>query len=102
LGGIKPDAGAPGFKNILLEPHFVAGLNQCEVTHQSPYGNIVSSWKRVGKKITYTVVVPPNATAKLTLTVPAKQKLFKNGNSIQATGLFNDQITAGRFTYELK
>jgi alpha-L-rhamnosidase len=102
LGGIKPDANQPGFKNILLEPHFVAGLNQCEITHQSPYGKIVSSWKRVGKKIVYTVVVPPNAKASLKLTVPAKQKLFRNGEAIQATGLLNDQITAGKYTYELK
>ncbi len=102
LGGIKPDANQPGFKNILLEPHFVAGLNQCEITHQSPYGKIVSSWKRVGKKIMYTVVVPPNATATLKLTIPVKQKLFRNGEAIQATGLLNDQITAGKYTYELK
>ena len=50
----------------------------------------------------YTVVVPPNAKASLKLTVPAKQKLFRNGEAIQATGLLNDQLAAGRYTYELK
>jgi alpha-L-rhamnosidase len=102
LGGIKPDVNQPGFKNILLQPHFVAGLNQCEVMHQSPYGAIISSWKKSGEKTTYTVVIPPNSTATLQLTIPAKQKLYKNGELTQATDLFNDQLTAGKYTFEIK
>ncbi|OQP59278.1 alpha-rhamnosidase [Niastella vici] len=67
LGGIKPDANNPGFKKIVLQPYFIKTLNQVEVKHQSPYGTIVSSWKRVGKKIMYNAVIPPNTTATLTL-----------------------------------
>ena len=67
LGGIKPDPGQPGFKNILLEPHFVKGLTHFEARHDGPYGEIVSSWKREGNKILYSVVVPPNSTATVRL-----------------------------------
>jgi alpha-L-rhamnosidase len=103
LGGIKPDANQPGFKNTLLQPHFVTGLNQCETTHQSPYGTIVSSWKRNGKKIVYTVVVPPNAAATLQLTIPAKQKLYRNGELEKAaTGSHTVQLVAGKYMFELK
>jgi len=85
LGGIKPDPAQPGFKNILLEPHFAAGLDQFEATHRSPYGLIVSKWKRAGKKVVYTVSLPANTTA--TLRLP--------GYPVQS-------IAAGSYTFECK
>ncbi|MEP6727042.1 MAG: family 78 glycoside hydrolase catalytic domain [Bacteroidota bacterium] len=65
LGGIKPDAAAPGFKNVLLQPSFVAGLDSFSAEHKGPYGLIVSSWKRTGGGIVYTAEIPPNSTAEL-------------------------------------
>ncbi len=59
-----PDPDQPGFKNILLRPIFPAGLDQSEVTHRSPYGEIVSSWKRNKKTIVYDIQIPANSTAK--------------------------------------
>ncbi|WP_431217702.1 alpha-L-rhamnosidase C-terminal domain-containing protein [Puia sp. P3] len=67
LGGILPDAGDPGFRHILLRPHFAKGLEELRASHDCPYGEIVSSWKTVGGKIVYTAVVPPGATAELEL-----------------------------------
>jgi len=67
LGGIKPDKSKPGFKNVILQPHFVSGLDQFEAKHNGPYGEIVSSWKRSDGKINLTVIVPPNSTATLYL-----------------------------------
>ena len=67
LGGIKPDPDQPGFRNILIEPHFVTGLTHFEARHTGPYGEIVSSWKREANKIIYTVVIPANSTATLNL-----------------------------------
>lgn len=84
LGGIKPDPAQPGFKHILLQPHFVAGLNHVEATHKTPYGTIVSSWKRTGNKIVYTVVVPANSGATLIL-----------GNKVH-------ELAAGKYLFEMK
>jgi len=66
-GGIYPDEKQPGFKNVILKPDFVKGLNSFEAIHTGPYGTITSSWKRTGAKITYQVVIPPNSTAELSL-----------------------------------
>jgi len=38
--------------------------------HVSPYGRIVSNWKREGDKLTMEVTIPANTTA--TIHVPAK------------------------------
>ena len=67
LGGILPDRAAPGFRHILLRPHFVKGLESFRCSHVSPYGEIVSSWNTEGGKIVYNVVVPAGATAELEL-----------------------------------
>lgn len=67
LGGIKPDPDQPGFKNVILEPHFVKELTHFEATHKGPYGEIVSSWKREGGKILYSATIPPNSTATVRL-----------------------------------
>ena len=102
LGGIRPDPEQPGFKNVLLQPHFVKELNGCEVSHQSPYGTIVSSWKRNKNKLTYKVVVPPNSTVTLLLPLN-KQKLYKNGElQKNATGSYTDKLTSGTYVFEMK
>ncbi|MGV8095158.1 MAG: family 78 glycoside hydrolase catalytic domain [Mangrovibacterium sp.] len=67
VGGIKPDQEAPGFKNTILHPFFFRELENASSSYQSPYGKIVSEWKREGKKVFYKVVVPANATADLYL-----------------------------------
>lgn len=73
LGGLKPDPVNPGFKHILLNPHFVQGLTHATITHETPYGEVVSAWRRAGNQIQYKVVVPPNTRA--TLRLPAAYRL---------------------------
>ncbi|MBO0947965.1 glycoside hydrolase family 78 protein [Fibrella sp. HMF5405] len=76
LGGLKPDPTQPGFKNVLLEPHFVTGLDHFEASHDGPYGTISSAWNRSGKAVHYRVTIPPNSTATLKLPgEPATHKL---------------------------
>ncbi len=74
LGGIRPDPSHPGFRNILLTPYFPANLPTFEAVHQSPYGAIRSSWVRKESTITYTVTIPANTTALLTLPKEVKSK----------------------------
>ncbi|MGZ3958954.1 MAG: alpha-L-rhamnosidase-related protein, partial [Flavisolibacter sp.] len=100
LAGIRPDPLQPGFKNILLQPHFVSGLDHFEATYRSPYGKILSSWKRKGKKISYTVVVPPNSQASLWLSLGAKQQVYRDGVRVDQTDMPLN-ITAGQYVFEI-
>jgi alpha-L-rhamnosidase len=70
LAGIQTDPAAPGFKNTIIKPAIVGDVTWVKSHHDSPYGRIVSNWKRDGEKLTMDVTVPPNATA--TVFVPAK------------------------------
>lgn len=67
LAGIFPDENKPGFKHIILQPNFPAGLDAFEATHESPYGDITSGWTTKKGKIVYTATIPSNTTATLIL-----------------------------------
>ena len=78
LAGIRPDPNAPGFKNAIIKPAVVGDLQWVTAHHDSPYGRIVSNWKRdpstslrAGGKLTMEITVPANSTA--TVFVPAKE-----------------------------
>lgn len=83
LGGIKTDEMQPGFKNIVIQPCFVDGLVHFESSHMSPYGPIVSSWKREGSKIFYQLTVPAGCTASVTF--PHNCAVSVNKKSINST-----------------
>ncbi|MCD8072676.1 MAG: glycoside hydrolase family 78 protein, partial [Alistipes sp.] len=63
LGGIFPDEKNPGFRNVILRPNFVDGLESFTAKHNSVYGQIVSSWKKSGRKVSYTVRIPAGCRA---------------------------------------
>jgi len=67
LGGIFPDEDQPGFKNVVLKPNFVSGLDKFEAKHDGPFGTIISSWEKSGSKVLYNVTIPANSTATLFL-----------------------------------
>jgi alpha-L-rhamnosidase len=97
IGGIFPDPSNPGFKNVILKPNFVTGLNQFEASHSGPYGEIVSSWSKTGKRIKYVVTVPPNSTATIQLPVVSNLKMYLNGKVI---GGNEHTVNAGTYQFE--
>ncbi|MEP6747842.1 MAG: family 78 glycoside hydrolase catalytic domain [Bacteroidota bacterium] len=84
LGGIKPDPAQPGFKHTLLKPNFPAGLDSFSCYHIGPYGKIASSWKRKGATIDYSITIPANSSATLTI----QNKVY--------------QISSGTHNYNIK
>ena len=103
LGGIKPDKANPGFKNIILEPHFVSGLDQFEAKHNGPFGEIVSSWKRSSGRINLTATIPPNSTATLYLKVKEvtqnKKAIKRNTHDNKENKSFVLSLEAGSYEF---
>ena len=65
LAGIQPLE--PGYSKIQFHPTFVEGLNRVDCNYRSVSGTIESHWRRIGKGIEWTVVIPPNTTAEVHL-----------------------------------
>ena len=103
LGGIKPDAANPGFKNVLLEPHFVKGLDQFQNSHSGPYGTIQSSWKRSGNSIIYKVTIPANSSASVKLTGKSitldGKGIYTQANSGKSD--YTTNLSAGNYVFTI-
>ena len=64
------DESHPGYKHFALKPQFTTRLSFVKASLDSPYGPIISYWRRSGNQLLYDVTVPPNTTADLTLPAP--------------------------------
>ncbi len=61
------ELGAPGYKQILIQPQPDSRLDFAEATHESPYGKITSGWKINDGKLSVSCSIPANTTATVTL-----------------------------------
>jgi alpha-L-rhamnosidase len=76
LGGIRPDPAFPGFKEFILAPSTPESLEYMNCSYQSPYGKIVSNWRKEGEgKILYDIKIPKGSTARINLDLNHYQKI---------------------------
>jgi hypothetical protein len=63
LAGINQSENSIAFKEIVIAPQVVRGITSVEGTYHSPYGIIVSEWKKTGNSFQLDVSIPANSTA---------------------------------------
>lgn len=95
LAGIQPNPGFPGFKRFWLKPFVPGDLEFVNCNYLSPYGNIVSNWKKEGgNKIIFEFSVPENCIAEFRIPPGELQSVtvVRNGRkkSVQPGKTFND------------
>ncbi len=108
LGGIFPDEQAPGFKNVILKPNFVEGLDHFEAEHNGPYGTIISKWERSQDMVKYHVSIPANSTATLHLKggrITEKGQDILKSKSLKAVkekdSSFRISLKSGNYDFEV-
>ncbi len=65
IGGLAP--AEPGYRRIEIRPRPGGGLTHARASHLTPYGLSECVWKIEAGKIDVAIVIPPNATALVTL-----------------------------------
>lgn len=86
IAGIQ--AGAPGYKKIIIKPTIGGGLTSAEGTYNSDYGTISSQWKIENGKFRLDVTIPPNTTAEI-FVPDAKGESYKQFS-----------VNSGQYTFE--
>ncbi|MHA7941583.1 family 78 glycoside hydrolase catalytic domain [Formosa sp. 3Alg 14/1] len=97
LGGIQPDPEHPGFKKFILTPSTPEGLEFVNTKYNSPFGTIVSNWKKLDSDAyEYTFAIPSGSSAQVKLALSASQdiKITKDGSG------FNTDTASGDFDLE--
>ncbi|MFC2138369.1 family 78 glycoside hydrolase catalytic domain [Bacteroidota bacterium] len=86
LGGIRQEENSKAFKNIIINPTFIEGLEEVKTSYQSVYGNIQSKWKKTEAEIIMSITIPVNTTAKFFLSANIIEQISESNKSL-------DQIT---------
>jgi alpha-L-rhamnosidase len=103
LAGIRPDPEQPGFKHFVIRPGIVDAVDWVKCRHRSPYGDIVSNWKRTGGKLELEVSVPPNTTATVAVPITGAGTVTESGKDIAAAETIRLlRREAGQTLYELQ
>ena len=98
LGGIRPVADAPGFKKFILAPVVPDELDFVNCTYHTPYGEIITNWKKEGPhSVHYEFKIPEGSTALVDLQSGQAQKIeiLKDKRPL-ATGI-PEGLSTGRF-----
>ncbi|MCY1720957.1 family 78 glycoside hydrolase catalytic domain [Prolixibacteraceae bacterium Z1-6] len=75
LGGIQPDPDFPGFEEFVLAPAVPKDLEHVNSSYVSPYGKIVSNWKKSDNKVHYELEIPVSTKAYVKLEKDINQKI---------------------------
>jgi alpha-L-rhamnosidase len=76
LGGIRPNPKNPGFKKFILGPSAPEGLIFVNCSYNTPFGEIISNWKKIDKEIIrYEMKIPTGTEANVILSLNRSQNI---------------------------
>lgn len=80
LGGIGQAEKSVAYKEITIKPEIIDDLSYASASYDSPYGQILSNWKKQGSTVKLDVDIPVNTTALIYLKITL-QSIVSEGNS---------------------
>jgi alpha-L-rhamnosidase len=95
LAGIRPDPENPGFKKFSIGPSTPEGLEYANCAYYSPFGKIISNWKRLQLgTVQYEITIPAKSRAAIILPTSQSQKItIKSTNKNFNPGKIKDLQT---------
>lgn len=102
LAGIKSSPEKTGFKQIIMKPEPVDGLDFVNASYQSDYGTISSSWKKKGHSFSWDITIPGNTSALVYLPAESAEMVKENGIKIESTeGIHFLKMEGDRAVFEV-
>jgi hypothetical protein len=81
-GGIHQEDTSVAYKNIIINPEPILGLDKGSVSFNSPYGRIYSEWDHQYVFHVFTIQVPPNTTATVYLPTPPNSNIMESNSPL--------------------
>ena len=97
LAGIKAESAA--FKQIVMMPEMIAGLNSVTASYGSSYGPIKSSYTKTDKQFTWSITLPPNTTAMVHIPATSRENISERLGNIKDLKFI--KMDKDRAVYEL-
>jgi alpha-L-rhamnosidase len=83
LAGIQEQPSSIAGKEILIYPKLVGDITSVNASYDSPYGLVVSQWKKDASRIELTVKVPVNTTAIVYVPTGNSASILENGKPVR-------------------
>jgi alpha-L-rhamnosidase len=106
IGGIALDAKAPAGRHVFVRPRPGGGITFARARHDSPYGPIITDWRREPRTFRLKVSIPPNTTA--TVVLPVAGRIAEKGHPLDGvagvevvrTGPSGTELTVASGSYD--
>lgn len=112
VGGIKQEDTSVAYKNIIIAPEPVLGLDKGSVSFISPYGKVYSEWDHQYSYRVFTFNIPPNTTAMVYLPTPPNKNIMESNQllsmrkEIKSLGYINGRqvfkLGSGKYKFIIK
>jgi len=83
VGGIRAVKESIAYKTLEIRPQVVGNLTSATATYESPYGHVLSSWKKDAEGFSMDVEVPANSNAVVLLPAAASDMVFEGAVSLK-------------------
>ncbi len=101
LAGIKTSYEETAFKQIILKPNFeVHDLEHVDASYMTPYGKVISKWKKTLMNLTWDITIPVNTTAEVHLPAGKIEKIGSGTYTYQVEIPQRKGIVKDEFLYE--
>jgi len=98
LAGIRPDPAYPGFREFILAPSVPAGLDEVQCSYLSPFGKIISNWKKLDDgSVRYELAIPDGSRARISLYIKPHEKVAMIQKQKAKEDEQSEDIQSGRF-----
>ncbi len=103
LAGIKSNPEKPGFKEIIMKPEIIDGLDFVKASYHSIHGLIKSEWVKDANSFSWNITIPGNSKAMIFIPANAKSDVTENGEkATNANGIKFLKMEQGRAIFEVK
>tara|TARA_B100000575_G_C23133770_1_gene658159 strand:+ start:94 stop:2529 length:2436 start_codon:yes stop_codon:yes gene_type:complete len=97
LGGIRPDPKHPGFKKFFIKPFTPKSLDSVSSSYTSPFGKIISQWRKQEQGYQYEISVPEGSVAQVKLNKKYYQKITVLKGQKHLSKVDESDLNNGRF-----
>jgi len=102
IGGISSDENEVAFKTIIMKPSFEVDLSFANTSYDSPYGKIISSWKKENGQLKWNITIPANTHAMVYVPAKSKDDVLESGKlSSTSGGVQFVKMEHGRAVFEI-
>lgn len=79
LAGLSPDPRVPGFKQVIIRPQPVEGVEWAKASYRSPRGPIAVMWRKANHRFFLRVELPPNVSGEVWIKAKPGEAIEESG-----------------------